>query len=61
MPLSIFFSSFLHSRLRTCTLRKDFEGQAVLINCLLRNYLFYNLYDQVRTDKFRNRIDHFTV
>nr|CAG4642407.1 EOG090X03QW [Evadne anonyx] len=38
--------SFLHSRLRTCTLRKDFEGQAVLINCLLRNYLFYNLYDQ---------------
>lgn len=39
--------SFLHSRLRTCTLRKDFEGQAVLINCLLRNYLFYSLYDQV--------------
>ncbi len=39
--------SFLHSRLRTCTLRKDFEGQAVLINCLLRNYLYYNLYDQV--------------
>lgn len=38
--------NFLHSRLRTCTLRKDFEGQAVLINCLLRNYLFYNLYDQ---------------
>nr|CAG4646144.1 EOG090X03QW [Macrothrix elegans] len=38
--------SFLHSRLRTCTLRKDFEGQAVLINCLLRNYLSYNLYDQ---------------
>nr|CAG4649210.1 EOG090X03QW [Scapholeberis mucronata] len=38
--------SFLHSRLRTCTLRKDFEGQAVLINCLLRNYLYYSLYDQ---------------
>ena len=38
--------SFLHGRLRTCTLRKDFEGQAVLINCLLRNYLSYNLYDQ---------------
>nr|CAG4645432.1 EOG090X03QW [Lynceus sp. MCZ IZ 141354] len=37
---------FLHSRLRTCTLRKDYEGQAVLINCLLRNYLSYNLYDQ---------------
>ena len=43
----IVINSFLHSRLRTCTLRKDFEGQAVLINCLLRNYLFYSLYDQV--------------
>ena len=29
-------------------LQKDFEGQAVLINCLLRNYLQHNLYDQVR-------------
>ena len=38
---------FLHARLRTSTLRNDFEGQAVLINCLLRNYLHYNLYDQV--------------
>lgn len=38
--------SFLHSRLRTATLRNDFEGQAVLINCLLRLYLNYNLYDQ---------------
>ncbi|VEN59955.1 unnamed protein product [Callosobruchus maculatus] len=37
---------FLHSRLRTATLRNDFEGQAVLINCLLRNYLHYSLYDQ---------------
>ncbi|XP_073986684.1 regulatory particle non-ATPase 3 [Rhodnius prolixus] len=37
---------FLHSKLRTATLRNDFEGQAVLINCLLRNYLHYNLYDQ---------------
>jgi 26S proteasome regulatory subunit N3 len=37
---------FLHARLRTATLRNDYEGQAVLINCLLRNYLFYNLYDQ---------------
>lgn len=36
----------LHSRLRTATLRNDFEGQAVLINCLLRNYLHYSLYDQ---------------
>lgn len=38
--------SFLHARLRIATLRNDFEGQAVLINCLLRNYLHYNLYDQ---------------
>ncbi|RWS27948.1 26S proteasome non-ATPase regulatory subunit 3-like protein [Leptotrombidium deliense] len=38
--------SFLHSRLRTATLRSDFEGQAVLLNCLLRLYLHYNLYDQ---------------
>ncbi|XP_015187085.1 PREDICTED: probable 26S proteasome non-ATPase regulatory subunit 3 [Polistes dominula] len=38
--------AFLHLRLRTATLRNDFEGQAVLINCLLRNYLHYNLYDQ---------------
>lgn len=37
---------FLHARLRTATLRNDFEGQAVLINCLLRNYLHYKLYDQ---------------
>jgi 26S proteasome regulatory subunit N3 len=27
-------------------LRSDFEGQAVLLNCLLRNYLHYALYDQ---------------
>merc|ERR1711970_453621 len=38
--------SMLHSRLRTATLRNDFEGQAVLVNCLLRNYLHYNLYNQ---------------
>jgi 26S proteasome regulatory subunit N3 len=38
--------SFLHARLRTATLRNDAEGQAVLINCLLRNYLHYHLYDQ---------------
>lgn len=36
----------LHSRLRTATLRNDYDGQAVLINCLLRNYLHYSLYDQ---------------
>lgn len=39
--------SFLHARLRTSTLRHDEEGQAVLINLLLRNYFHYNLYDQV--------------
>merc|ERR1711971_135167 len=38
--------SALHARLRTATLRNDFEGQAVLINCLLRNYLHYSLYNQ---------------
>lgn len=38
--------SFLHSRLRTATLRNDYEGQSVLLNCLLRLYLHYNLYDQ---------------
>ncbi|XP_014230131.1 probable 26S proteasome non-ATPase regulatory subunit 3 [Trichogramma pretiosum] len=37
---------FLHLKLRTATLRNDYEGQAVLINCLLRNYLHFNLYDQ---------------
>lgn len=37
---------FFHSRLRTATLRNDYEGQAVLLNCLLRMYLHYNLYDQ---------------
>ena len=26
--------------------QKDTEGQAVLINCLLRNYIHYKLYDQ---------------
>ena len=41
-----FLRSALHARLRTATLRNDFEGQAVLINCLLRNYLHYNLYNQ---------------
>ncbi|XP_064472370.1 26S proteasome non-ATPase regulatory subunit 3-like [Ornithodoros turicata] len=38
--------SYLHGRLRTATLRNDYEGQAVLLNCLLRNYLQYNLFDQ---------------
>lgn len=35
----------LHARLRTATLRGDVEGQAVLLNCLLRAYLHDNLYD----------------
>ncbi|XP_071522252.1 probable 26S proteasome non-ATPase regulatory subunit 3 [Panulirus ornatus] len=39
---------FLHQRLCQATLRKDHEGQAVLINCLLRNYLHYSLYDQAQ-------------
>ncbi|XP_076038508.1 regulatory particle non-ATPase 3 [Oratosquilla oratoria] len=39
---------FLHHRLCHATLRKDQEGQAVLINCLLRNYLHYSLYDQAQ-------------
>jgi 26S proteasome regulatory subunit N3 len=38
--------SFLHGRLRTCTLRSDHEGQSSLMNLLLRNYLAFNLYDQ---------------
>jgi len=36
----------LHARLRTATLRNDYEGQAVLINCLLRAYLHCSLYAQ---------------
>lgn len=39
---------FMHQRLCQATLRKDHEGQAVLINCLLRNYLHYCLYDQAQ-------------
>ncbi|PVD35684.1 hypothetical protein C0Q70_02647 [Pomacea canaliculata] len=37
---------FLHARLRTATLRSDFEGQATLLNLLLRNYLSSSLYEQ---------------
>ncbi|CAH1396593.1 unnamed protein product [Nezara viridula] len=46
---------FFLSCLRTCTLRSDSLGQAVLINCLLRNYLEYNLYDLA--DKLVSKID----
>jgi len=38
--------TMLHARLRTATLRHDTEGQAMLLNLLLRNYIFYNLYEQ---------------
>ncbi|XP_067936638.1 26S proteasome non-ATPase regulatory subunit 3-like [Watersipora subatra] len=38
--------SFLHSRLRTCALHSDMEGQACLLNLLLRNYLMFDLFDQ---------------
>ncbi|KAK1875613.1 26S proteasome non-ATPase regulatory subunit 3 [Dissostichus eleginoides] len=41
-----FLKHFLHTRLRTATLRHDADGQAVLLNLLLRNYLHFNLYDQ---------------
>lgn len=37
---------FLHARLRTATLRHDSDGQVMLLNLLLRNYIHYNLYDQ---------------
>ena len=40
------FSSVLHARLRTAVLGHDVDTQAVLLNCLLRNYLHFNLYDQ---------------
>ena len=33
---------------RTAVLRHDEIGQETLLNLLLRNYLHYNLYDQVR-------------
>jgi len=37
---------FLHARLRTSTLRHDVDGQVMMLNLLLRNYIHYNLYDQ---------------
>jgi len=47
--------SFLHSRLRSATLKKSHDCQAVLINLLLRNYLHYNLHDQAF--KLVNRVE----
>jgi len=40
---------FLHQRLSYATLRKDHEGQAVLINCLVRNYLHFQHYEQAES------------
>jgi len=40
--------SFLHNRLTQASLRADHDGQAALINCLLRNYLHYGLYEQAQ-------------
>lgn len=45
---------FFHARLRTCTLRNDFEGQATLVNLLLRNYLQYQLHEQA--DKLASKV-----
>jgi hypothetical protein len=46
-------------------LQNDFESQAVIINCLLRNYLHFNLYDQVSLEiprsNFQNVLDSETV
>ncbi|KJE93889.1 proteasome 26S subunit [Capsaspora owczarzaki ATCC 30864] len=36
----------LHAALRTATLHRDDEGQATLINLLVRNYLEHGLYEQ---------------
>lgn len=38
--------SFLHVRLRTATIKHDSDGQVMLLNLLLRNYIQFNLYDQ---------------
>ncbi|XP_052252752.1 26S proteasome non-ATPase regulatory subunit 3-like [Dreissena polymorpha] len=38
--------SFFHTRLQTSVLRSDFDGQATLLNLLLRNYLHFNLIEQ---------------
>lgn len=38
---------------RTATLRRDELGQETLLNLLLRNYLYYNLYDQA--EKLRSK------
>ncbi len=40
--------SLLMSAHSTAVVRHDAVGQETLLNLLLRNYLHYNLYDQVR-------------
>ena len=40
------FFSILNARLRTAALVHDTDTQATILNCLLRNYLNYNLIDQ---------------
>lgn len=47
-PLPSFACSTLLALHRTTTLRHDTIGQETLLNLLLRNYLHYGLYDQVR-------------
>ena len=46
-PLLVCSSRKLLALHRTSVLRHDELGQEMLINLLLRNYLHYNLYDQV--------------
>jgi hypothetical protein len=42
---------------RTAVLRHDSVGQETLLNLLLRNYLHYNLFDQVSScEKLHNRL-----
>lgn len=42
---------------RTAVLRHDAVGQETLLNLLLRNYLHYNLYDQVSAGQEGVRVD----
>ena len=41
-----YFNRLFLAAQRTASLRHDDEAQAALINCLLRSYISYNLYDQ---------------
>lgn len=46
LPLSCMCSMLMAAHC-TAVLRHDAVGQETLLNLLLRNYLHYNLYDQV--------------